>query len=48
LIKHDFTYDTVMIKHLRPRCPAFERTKRAMPPPCFHSLAFLCILFCTH
>jgi len=48
LVKHDITYNSVMINDLRPRCPAFERAKEAMPAPCFHSLASLCILFCTH
>jgi len=31
LIKHDITYDTVMIKQLRPGCPPFERAKGQCP-----------------
>jgi len=29
--KHDITYDTVMKKHLRPRCPPFGRAKWQRP-----------------
>jgi len=40
---------TPMIKrHLRPRCPSFERAEREIPSPRLHSLASLCMLFYTH
>jgi len=43
-----YLYDTVMTKHLLPRCPSFERAEETLLPPCRHFLASLCILFYTH
>jgi len=43
-----YLYGTVMKKHLLPRCPSFEKAEGALPPPCRHFLASLCVLFYTH
>jgi len=32
-------YDTIMKRHLRPRCTPFEGAEGAVLPPCLHSPA---------
>jgi len=48
LINYEISYDIVVKRHLRQRCPLFESAQGAMAPPCLHSPAFLCILLYKH
>jgi len=43
VINHEITYDTVMKKHLRPRCPPFQRqggNVPTLPRPCITQTLF--------
>jgi len=39
---------SMMKRHLRSRCPSFEKAEGEMPSPWLHSPASLCILFYVH